>query len=127
MEGNVRWARHAPVLILVVARLYTDRDGRPSQRSLYDAGLAVANLTTQATALGLVVHQMGGFYADRAREEFAIPDGYEPVAVLALGYLGDPESLPEDLRTRETAVRTRKPLEEFVFSGRWGHTSSLAA
>ena len=55
------------------------------------------------------------------------PDGYESVAVLALGYLGDPESLPEDLRTRETAVRTRKPLEEFVFSGRWGHTSSLAA
>jgi hypothetical protein len=47
--------------------------------------------------------------------------------VLALGYLGDPESLPEDLWTRETALRTRKPLEEFVFSGRWGHTSSLAA
>ena len=47
--------------------------------------------------------------------------------MLALGYLGDPETLPEDLRTRETAVRTRKPLEEFVFSGRWGHTSSLAA
>jgi hypothetical protein len=55
------------------------------------------------------------------------PDGYEPVAVLALGDLGDLESLPEDLQTRETALRTRKPLEEFVFSGRWGHTSSLAA
>ena len=127
LEGNVRWARNAPVLILVVARLYTDRDGRPSQRSLYDAGLAVANLTTQATALGLVVHQMGGFYADKAREEFTIPDGYEPAVVLALGYLGNPETLPEDLRTRETALRTRKPLEEFVFSGRWGHTSPLAA
>ena len=36
------------------------------------------------------------------------PDGYEPVAALALGDLGDLESLPEDLRTRETAVRTRK-------------------
>ena len=126
MEGNVRWARNAPVLMLVVARLYTDRDGRPSQRSFYDAGLAVANLTTQATVLGLVVHQMGGFYADRAREKFAIPGGYEPMAVLALGYLGDPETLPEDLRARETALRTRKPLEEFVFSGRWGQTSPLA-
>jgi nitroreductase len=71
MEGHVRWAHHAPVLMLVVARLYTDRDGRPSQRSLYDVGLAVANLTTQATALGLVVHQMGGFYTDKVREEFA--------------------------------------------------------
>jgi nitroreductase len=71
MEGNVRWAHHAPALMLVVARLYTDRDGRPSQRSLYDVGLAVANLTTQATALGLFVHQMGGFYADKARKEFA--------------------------------------------------------
>ena len=126
MEGNVRWAHNAPVLMLVVARLYTDRDGRPSQRSLYDVGLAVANLTTQATALGLFVHQMGGFYADKARAEFAMPDGYEPVAVLALGYLGDPETLPEDLRARETALRTRKPLEEFVFSGRWGYNSPLA-
>ena len=127
MEGNVRWARRAPALILVVAQLYSDRDGRPSQRSLYDVGLAVANLTTQATALCLVVHQMGGFYADKARAEFAMPDGYEPVAVLALGYLGDPETLPDDLRRRETAVRTRKPLEEFVFSGRWGQSSPLAA
>jgi nitroreductase len=58
---------------------------------------------------------MGGFYADNAREECAIPDSYEPVAVLALGYLGDPESLPEDLRMRETALRTRKPLEDVVF------------
>jgi hypothetical protein len=60
---------------------------------------------------------MGGFYADKAREEFAIPDSYESVAVLALGYLGDPEPRPEDLRMRETAVRTRKTLEAFVFSG----------
>jgi nitroreductase len=73
------------------------------------------------------VHQMGGFYADKARKEFAIPDGFEPVAVRALGYLDDPESLPEDLRTRETAVRTRKPLEGFVVRGRWGHTTPLAA
>jgi nitroreductase len=122
MEGNMRWARHAPVLILVTARLY-EHPGREFT-SFYDAGMAVGNLVTQATALGLVTHQMGGFHADKAREAFAIPVGYEPITVIALGYPGDHETLPEDLRERERAPRSRKPQQEFVFGGRWGRPFS---
>ncbi len=120
MEGNVRWAKDAPVLLLVVAKQYTDREGNATLRSLYDAGLAVGNLSAQATALGLHLHQMGGFHHDKAREALRIPDGYEPVAMIALGYLGDHETLPDDLRQRELAPRSRKPLQEFVFTGQWG-------
>lgn len=127
MDGNKRWAGNAPVLILAVARLYTDREGNATMRSLYDVGLATAQLNTQATALGLIAHQMGGFYGDRARGEFGIPDGYEPVAAIALGYPGDAAALPEDLRQRETAPRVRKPLAEFVFGKAWGETARVVS
>jgi nitroreductase len=106
-----------PYPILVVARLY-DRSGK-EYTSYYDVGMAVGNLVTQAVDLGLVTHQMGGFDADKACEALGIPEGYQPLAVIALGYPGTPDALPDDLRERELALRSRKPLEEFVFEGHW--------
>ena len=125
VEGNVRWAQHAPVLMLSVAKLAFERNGKPNRHAFHDVGLAVENMVIQATALGLAVHQMAGFHVDKARELFSIPDGHEPVAALVLGFPGDPAGLPEDLRERERAPRTRKPLESFVFSGQWGQPSPL--
>ncbi len=127
MEGNRLWARHAPVLILAVAKKDFSHSGQPNRHALYDTGQAVANLTVQATALELDVHQMAGFDADKARRAFRIPEGYEAVTVMAVGYRGDPEDLPEPLRSREAAPRTRKPIEEIVFSGSWGKASPLVA
>ncbi|MDH5527085.1 MAG: nitroreductase family protein [Nitrospirota bacterium] len=118
-EGNRRWAPAAPVLILTVARSAFD-GGRPNRHAAHDVGLAVGQLTLQATAVGLCVHQMGGFDPDRARAAFAVPDGFEPVTVVAIGYPGDPDTLPEDLREKELAGRTRMPLESFTFGGEWG-------
>jgi len=125
VEGNIQWAQHAPVLMVSVARLYFEDDGKPNRHAFHDVGLAVANLIVQATALGLVVHQMAGIFPDKIRELYGIPEGYEAVAGIALGYPGDPQSLPEELRKRELAPRERKPLTEFVFSGRWGQTSPI--
>jgi len=122
-EGNQRWASQASVLMLAVAKQYADSDGTLNSRSLYDVGLAIGMLSVQATALGLAVHQMGGFYHDKARETLGIPDGYEPAVAIALGYGGDHSSLPEDLQARELAPRTRKPLREFTFSSTWGETA----
>ena len=75
----------------------------------------------------LVVHQMAGFHPDIVRELYGIPKEFEPVAAIALGYPGDPESLPERLHKRELAPRERKPLTEFVFAGHWGKTSPVVA
>ncbi len=122
-EKNARWAQHVPVLILAVAKLHTYA-GR-EQHALYDLGLAIGNMTTQATALGLALHQMGGFDLARAREEFDIPAGYEPVAMIAVGYPGDPALLPDDLRERELAPRTRADLDTFVYGSRWAEASPL--
>ena len=88
-EGNRPWAAQAPVLMLTVAKTTTS-SGRPHTHAFHDVGLAVANLTFQATALDLYVHQMGGFSAEAARERFALPPDREPVTCIALGRLGDP-------------------------------------
>jgi nitroreductase len=125
VEFNVQWAARAPVLMLSVAKLKFDSNGQPNRHAFHEVGLAVGNLLMQATALDLVVHQMAGFDVQMARELFQIPPGYEPCAAIALGYLGKPDSLPEPLRARELAPRSRKPLGEFVFTERWGESSTL--
>jgi nitroreductase len=127
VEGNIQWAQHAPVLMVSVARLAFEDNGKPNRHAFHDVGQAVANLIVQATALGLVVHQMAGIHPEKIRELYSLPEGYEPVAGIALGYPGDPEALPERLRQRELAPRERKPVTEFVFTGRWGRTSPLVS
>lgn len=122
-ELNVRWAQNAPVLILVVAKHY-DTPGR-ERASLYDVGMAAGNLVAQAVALGLTTHQMGGFDANKAIETLHIPANHEPLAMIALGYPGDPDALPDDLRARELAPRIRKPTSEFVFAGQWDEPSNV--
>jgi nitroreductase len=124
-ENNQQWASRAPVLMVSVAKLTFDANGEPNRHAFHDVGLAVANLITQATALGLGVHQMAGFYPDRVRELYGVPEGFEPVAGIVLGYPGDPDILPDDLRQRELAPRVRKPLETFVFQSAWGQISPL--
>jgi nitroreductase len=124
-ENNQQWAGRAPVLMVSVAKLTFDANGEPNRHAFHDVGLAVANLITQATALGLGVHQMAGFYPDRVRELYGVPEGFEPVAGIVLGYPGDPDILPDDLRQRELAPRVRKPLETFVFQSAWGQISPL--
>lgn len=119
MEANRQWAVQAPVLILAVAKLNYDHIARPNRHALYDLGQAVANLTVEATALDLYIHQMGGFDPRSARELFAIPAGYEPVAVLALGYQENPAAVPGE--------RTRKALADFVFSESWGRAATVVA
>jgi len=127
VEFNANWAKHAPVLALSVAHLKTQREGKPNRVALHDVGSATAQLTFEANARDLQVHQMAGFDAEKARQTFAIPADWEPVAAMAIGYPGNPQSLPEKLRERELALRTRKPLSEFVMTGGWGHTASFVA
>ncbi len=127
VEGNITWAQHAPVLMVSVAKTHFDQDGSPNPHAWHDVGQAEANLTVQATALGLFVHQMAGTLPDKIREFYQIPDQYEPVAGIALGYPGNPDQLPDKLRQRELAKRTRKPLGEFMFTGRWGQVSPMAS
>ncbi|UIX29461.1 nitroreductase family protein [Streptomyces sp. GQFP] len=116
---NRRWAGNSSLLVAAVAGERLD-DGTPLYGSAYDTGLAVAQLSVQAHALGLHTHQMGGFDRDRLRTSLGVPDGYQPQSVTAIGALAAADLLPPDLRERETAARERRPLAETFFAERWG-------
>jgi nitroreductase len=126
VEFNQTWAKHAPVLAIAVSELAFAKNGHSNRNASYDTGAAVSQLTTEATSRGLFVHQMAGFDPHKGAETFAVPNGWEPIAAFAIGYAGDPQTLPESLRERELAPQTRKPLHEFVMSGQWGHAAPFA-
>ena len=125
VEFNANWAKNAYVLGFAVAELAFARNNTPNRNAHYDTGAAMSQLTTEATSRGILVHQMAGFDPDTAREVFEIPAGWDAIAAFAMGYPGDPASLPQPYRDRETAPRVRKPIREFVMSGKWSHTADF--
>lgn len=120
VEANGIWAKQAGALVLCVVKRTFTHNGNPNRCSWHDLGAATAQLTFQAMSSGLHVHPMAGILADRAREVYDIPEDFEPVSILAIGYLGDPNGLPNDIKAQETAARSRKPLMELVFADGWG-------
>lgn len=126
-EGNQSWAQNAPVLMLSFYKTTFSHNGRPNRCAPHDLGAASAALTFQATAMDLHVHQMGGIKKDVAREAYDVPEEVEPMAGIAVGYLGSPEMLSEGNRESERAPRSRKPLNEFVFAEEWGAPADLLA
>jgi nitroreductase len=127
VEFNSSWAKSAPVLAIAVAKLSFAKNNAPNRNAQYDTGAASAYLSVEATARGLFIHQMAGFDPEKARQAFGIPVGWEALAALAIGYPGDPGSLPDRLKERELAPRTRKPLTEFVMAGHWGQPAPFVA
>ena len=117
--NNQGWARNAGVLMLAVARTTFPANGTPNRHAWYDTGAAMAQMALQAGALGLQLHQMAGFDPAAARAAFAIPEGFDPVAAIALGHPGPAEALPEALAARETAPRQRRPASEWAHYAAW--------
>jgi nitroreductase len=125
VEVNQAWAQNASALVLSVTRLAFMRNGKPNAMARHDLGLATGQLTIEAVSRGLAVHPMGGIVPDRIRELYGIPEGFEPVTGLAIGFAAAAESLPEALQRREMAERVRRPQREFVFGGSWEQPAAL--
>lgn len=119
-EGNKVWAMHAPLLILSLTRKKFIRFDAPNPAARYDLGAANAFLSLQAAHLGLNVHQIAGFDPQTAVRNLSVPDRYEPVIVMAIGYPGDADTLPENLKAREVAPRERYVEQEFVMNKSFG-------
>lgn len=119
-EGNQRWAKEAPVLILVIADSILSRTGKGNRWGQYDSGAAAMNICIQATDMGLMIHQMGGFDSDQAVKEFSIPARFTPMSIMAVGYQLPLENIEGELRERETTDRNRHPLGNNFFDGVWG-------
>lgn len=113
-ESNKIWAKHAPLLVVSLIRKTHSRNDMPNLSARYDLGAANALLSLQAAHHGLNVHQMGGFSLEKLNQNLNIPDNFEAVVVLAIGYPGDVQLLPEHLKVRELAPRERYLRQEFV-------------
>ena len=121
-EGNQTWAQDAPLLLAAIADSEFAHNAKPNRWAQYDTGAAAMSLCLQATELGLMVHQMGGYDALKLRAEFHIPERYVSIAMLAVGYQLAEQRIPEEMREREYAARQRGELGERFFRGTWGQS-----
>jgi nitroreductase len=115
-EGNKIWAKDVPLLILSLARKNFARFPGANLHAMYDLGGANSFLSLQAVELGLQVRQMAGFNAEQTKVNLNIPDDYEIGVIMAVGYPGDPQTLPEKLQLREVSPRERYVQQEFVMN-----------
>jgi nitroreductase len=125
VDANQFWAKDAPVLALGIVSHKFARNQEDNRAAIHDLGLATSNLVVEATAREICVHQMIGILPDKARDLFEIPEGCEAWTAMAIGYQGDPMTLPDALKERDLMPRQRKPLDQFVFSEKWGNASPL--
>jgi len=119
-ENNKKWVKNVPLLMLSCAGSIFEATGKPNRWTQHDTGAASVSIALQATAMGLMVHQMGGWDVDKARAAFGIPAEYTPMAMIAVGYQTGPDILDEETKAKELRPRARKPIAERFFEGGWG-------
>ena len=115
VDSNKVWAKHAYALIISMARTKFSYSGKPNRHAFHDTGMAVANLLFQALAMDVYVHQMAGYSVEKVKEYFKLNDDIEPVAMMAVGYIGDGVALSPELLKRDEKRRPRKSVNEFAF------------
>ncbi len=116
VDFNRQWADKAAVLIVVLSRRTREKTGGPAPTHSFDTGASWQNLALQGSAMGLVVHGMGGFDYERARRDLQVPAEYAVEAMVAVGHPAVVEALPEGLRKLEMPSG-RKEIEEIAFEG----------
>lgn len=131
--GNRHWAGAAPHLFAFVAlpaheTPQQNSDGTAARDMWpFNAGIAIGNLMAQATSMGLTAHPMAGFDEPAVRDVFGAPQSVRVLTVVAVGYPGSPDSLPEDLAAKETMPQERLPLERILATDRWDAVLEVSA
>jgi len=115
VDGNKVWAKNAYALVISMARTKFTYNSKPNRYAFHDTGMAVTNLLLQGLSLDVYVHQMGGFSVGKVKEYFNLTGEIEPVAMMAVGYLGDGTSISPELLMRDEKRRPRKSVNEYVF------------
>ena len=114
LPGNQPWARSAAALVVAMARTTFSSTQKPNPWALHDVGMANAQLILQAAHRDIYGHLMAGFDAVKLRNTLALPTGIDPVCMMAIGYLGDPQNLDQPYQSRELAPRARLPLTKII-------------
>ena len=109
------WVENVPLFVIAIVRPKFSYNQEENEWALYDTGAAALSMSLQATEIGLMAHQIGGFDKEEIQEEFHLPDGFHPITILAIGY----ENTSIDSSDEEP--RTRYPIQKNFFFGEWGH------
>ena len=120
VEQNQEWAKKAPMLFILVVKKLFEYNGKPNRWAMHDGGLALENILLEAVNLGLAAHPMAGFSVDDVKKIYSVPDDYEPLVAVAVGYAGSPDLLEGELKERELEDRDRKPVSDLAFRDIWG-------
>ena len=120
MEGNQAWAKDAPVLMVGIADTLLSKNDKANRWGQFDTGAATMSLCVQATELGLMVHQMAGYFEDKARDIFHIPEQFIPLSMFTVGCQLPIDDMPEATKERELSERMRSEPGEKFFNGDWG-------
>jgi nitroreductase len=109
------YAKLAPILICAITKKTYSDNGVYNKLHFHDLGAANENMFLESFNQGIIMHEMGGFDREKAREVFNIPDEYEIGIMIAIGYQDSHEILPERFREKINSPRKRKPLSEIAF------------
>ncbi len=119
VEFNQNWVKGAPALMLGAFKKDMKDGEKENFHALHDLGLFMGNVCTQATSMGIALHQMAGIDFKKAGKEFGFPENYHVATATAIGrFGGNVETLPDDLKEEETkVVRERQSQDTFAFNG----------
>jgi nitroreductase len=115
------YARRAPILICAITKKTYSENGNPNRLYFHDLGAANENMFLEAFNQGLIMHEMGGFDVQKAKEVFNVPEDFEVGIMIAIGYQDTYHVLPDRLREKAFTPRVRKPLSEIVFIEKMGN------
>lgn len=123
-EGMERLARatrsiyNAPMAIIVCADKSKAWQRKYDEKNIsdIDASIITDHMMLEATNLGLGSLWICWFKPEVIREEFKLPDGVEPVNILALGY-ADREPESPDRHSEK-----RIPISDLVYFEEYGNT-----
>ena len=115
------YAKRAPILICAISKKTYSENGNPNRLYFHDLGAANENMFLEAFNQGLIMHEMGGFDVQKARDVFNVPEEYEVGIMIAIGYQDTYHVLPDRLREKVFTPRVRKPLSEIAFIEKMGN------
>jgi nitroreductase len=119
-EWNQRWVKNVPVLLVACADSKFRRKGEPNYWGQFDTGAASMNIYLQAVTLGLMAHPFAGFDKDKLRNEFNIPEQFDIMAMIAIGYQAEPDVLEDEKqKATELGERSRRPIGTEFFDCEW--------
>lgn len=114
VEYNRIWSIAAPVLVAVYASKTLSQNGRNNPTSSFDAGMATGIMIMQAMNKGIYCHAMGGYDHEALNSCLNSGETMESICIIAMGYPGNTDHLPEDMQKRNPHNRTRKTSNQIA-------------